>query len=393
MQIVQESLACLPELSKPRRKFMLELFSLLLSLRGRANYRNLSRYSDYEEKTFQRNARKPFPFQALNLKLAEQTLSDTCVLVGDASFISKSGTKTYGLASFWNGSAKRSERGLELSVLALVDKYRQAMALSVSQTPSEIHASSRIDFYLQQVQESQPYWPKGMQYAIFDGYYSKQTFVNGIGALGLDMIGKLRKDANLRYLYRGSRRRVGRPKIFDGKVFYDDVDRWDKLGELEPGIHGFVQNLWHISLERVVRVVMLLNAKDREKQTHILLFSTDLNLSAEQIIAHYGSRFSIEFLFRDAKQHLGLGHCQARNKEALNFHFNACMSALNLAKVNALKGIENNEGFVFSMHSQKCLFFNEHLLERFISKFALNRTLIKSSPEYENLRNYGVIAS
>ena len=83
MQIVQESLTCLPELSKPRRKFMLEMFSLLLSLRGRANYRNLSRYSDYEEKTFQRNARKPFPFQALNVKLAEQTLSDSCVLVGD----------------------------------------------------------------------------------------------------------------------------------------------------------------------------------------------------------------------------------------------------------------------------------------------------------------------
>jgi len=393
MQIVQENLADLPELSKPRKKFMLEIFSLLLSLRGRANYRNLSRYSDYKEKTFQRNARKPFPFKSFNSKLAEQTLGDSCALIGDASFVAKSGTKTYGLARFWNGAAARSERGLEISVLALVDKNRQAMALSVSQTPSEITKGSRIDFYLQQVQESQPYWPKGMQYAIFDGYYSKQTFVSGIKALGLDMIGKLRRDANLRYLYRDIQSGVGRPKLFDGKVFYDDMARWESLGELESGIYGFVQNLWHVSLEREVRVVMLLNAKNRKKETHILLFSTDLKLSAEQIIVHYGSRFAIEFLFRDTKQHLGLGHCQARNKEALNFHFNACMSALNLAKVNALKGLEKSNKFVFSMHSQKCLFFNEHLLDRFISKFALNRTLIKSHPEYENLRTYGVIAA
>lgn len=250
-----------------------------------------------------------------------------------------------------------------------------------------------MGFYLQQVQESKLYWPKGMQHAIFDGYYSKEPFVNGISKLGLDMIGKLRRDANLCYLYRGAQSGVGRPKRFDGKVFYDDMDRWESLGELEPGIHGFVQNLWHVSLKREIRVVMLLNAKDREKETHILLFSTDLSLSATEIIRHYGSRFAIEFLFRDSKQHLGLDHCQARNKEALNFHFNTCMSALNLAKVNALKGIENSEKFVFSMYSQKCLFFNEHLLELFISKFTLNRTLIKSHPEYENLRTYGVIAS
>jgi len=37
--------------------------------------------------------------------------------------------------------------------------------------------------------------------------------------------------------------------------------------------------------------------------------------------------------FRDAKQFTGLNHCQARSQKALNFHFNASMTALNLMKL------------------------------------------------------------
>ncbi len=42
------------------------------------------------------------------------------------------------------------------------------------------------------------------------------------------------------------------------------------------------------------------------------LFSTDLSLDANTILWFYKTRFQIEFLFRDAKQFLGLNHyCQA----------------------------------------------------------------------------------
>ncbi|MFM7450677.1 MAG: IS4 family transposase, partial [Leptolyngbyaceae cyanobacterium] len=37
--------------------------------------------------------------------------------------------------------------------------------------------------------------------------------------------------------------------------------------------------------------------------------------------------------------------------------------------------------------------FNDHLLERFISELDLDPTLIKSHPNYENLRSYGIIAN
>ena len=148
-----------------------------------------------------------------------------------------------------------------------------------------------------------------------------------------------------------------------------------------------------MTLKRTLRVVMLLNAKKPEKQRHVLLFSTDGDLSGLQIIAHYGSRFAIEFLFRDAKQYLGFEDCQARNQKALDFHFNASLSALNLAKAEALRDHKPGQPFVFSMQSQKCLSFNEHLLDRFISRFDLDRTWIKSHPAYQELRVYGAIAS
>ncbi|MDZ4057919.1 MAG: hypothetical protein U1D69_13360 [Polynucleobacter sp.] len=112
-----------------------------------------------------------------------------------------------------------------------------------------------------------------------------------------------------------------------------------------------MQALWHVILKRTLRVVLLLNAKQREKQSHILLFSTDLTLAGSEIIQYYGALFGIEFLFRDAKQHLGFKDCQARNQKALDFHFNLSLSVLNIAKAEALKSVEPGQPFVFSLYA------------------------------------------
>ena len=160
MESIQEWVAQLTE-SKPRREYMTELFSTLLCLRGKANYLNLSRYMDYNERTLRRHAQQGFPFEELNTKLAVATLSGQLSLAGDATFVNKSGKKTYGLARFWNGCASRVERGLEVSVLALVDEQRQAIALTADQTPVLPDNESRMDFDLQQVQDSQPSGQKG----------------------------------------------------------------------------------------------------------------------------------------------------------------------------------------------------------------------------------------
>ena len=43
------------------------------------------------------------------------------LLVLDASFVPKSGDRTWGLGWFWSGMARAARRGLEVSLLAVVD--------------------------------------------------------------------------------------------------------------------------------------------------------------------------------------------------------------------------------------------------------------------------------
>ena len=71
-----------------------------------------------------------------------------------------------------------------------------------------------------------------------------------------------------------------------------------------------------------VRVVVLEGVKEP-----VILVSTDLSLSALQIIEIYGARFSIELTIRDLKQHFGLGDYQCTTTLAiLRFVHLACIA-------------------------------------------------------------------
>ena len=75
---------------------------------------------------------------------------------------------------------------------------------------------------------------------------------------------------------------------------------------------------------------MLVNTKTKQ---YALLASTDINQCPQQIVAYYQLRFQIEFIFRDAKQFTGLNHCQARDDDKLDFHFNLSLAAVNVSRL------------------------------------------------------------
>lgn len=58
---------------------------------------------------------------------------------------------------------------------------------------------------------------------LFDGYYAKLKFVDRAVELDFVMISKLRKDANLKYLYEGEQKPRGRHRKYDGKVDYEMI--------------------------------------------------------------------------------------------------------------------------------------------------------------------------
>jgi hypothetical protein len=292
----------------------------------------------------------------------------------------------------------KAERGLEVSVVAGVDvDSKQGYALSVQQTPPTQAETekTRIDWYLEQLAATKPYFPKSAKHVVSDGFYSKIKWVDGVTALGLDVVGKLRCDADLRYVYTGEQKSRGRKRKYDGKVDLTDVSRITLVSEIEPQVYFYTVEVWVVRMKRKVRLAYIRDCRDPQRVGMALLFSTDINLDALEILAFYKSRFQIEFIFRDAKQFTGLSDCQARDLTKLDFHFNASLMALNLAKFDAQQShlaVHPDEPFVFSMASYKRSAFNRHLLERFISLLDLDLTSIKLHPNFHKLCNYGSIS-
>ena len=60
-----------------------------------------------------------------NAELIAQAIPATArqIVAIDCSFIPKSGKETYGIEHFYNGSAGRAEKGLEISVLGVDTGY------------------------------------------------------------------------------------------------------------------------------------------------------------------------------------------------------------------------------------------------------------------------------
>lgn len=408
MTIVRATLKQLPDLAKPRRKFVAALLATILALRGRVNYRNLARYGDYSERSYARQFAQPFPWLAYHAQVIQRAVPATHELIAaqDASFIPKSGKKTYGLGKFYNGCAGRAERGLEISALAVIDVAQKgAYAAAVAQTPAPVPQLkkeqaelTRLDHAIVQLQTARPHLPNWIRYLAADGWYAKQKYVDAAVALDLAVVTKLRNDANMRFRFTGPRTgQRGRPKTYDGKVNWQDLSRFEQVDtaplDLAPGVAVFTTELYHCSLKRWLRVVVLVWHTADGKRHHAILATTDLTCTAANVLRFYQARFQLEFLFRDGKQFAGLTEGQARNAAALDFHFNAALATVSAARAAAAQTQESAEPFVFSLASQKQIAFNEHFLAAISAKFGYDLSRWKNHPAYEELRTYGALAA
>lgn len=336
--ILRPILAKLSNVNKHQRTFLTELITLLLGRQGRATFENLARYSPFTELTFRRQFAAYFDWLAFN-KACIQTIQGPYIGIVDCSFVPKSGTKTFGLDKFWSSCAGKAQRGLEVSVLACVNTLtKQCFALEASQTPANITRQddkpySRLSWYLEQLADCLPHLPD-LLYWVADGYYAKKEVFTLFTRHSRHLITRLRHDAALYYLWTKGREpgQRGPTRRYDGKVVFDKLARWQAQG-VHP-IHDHIQLysalLYSKHFERRLQVVLLL---DTRRQTYVLLASTDEQQSASQIAHYYHLRFQIELLFRDAKQFTGLSHCQARSDAKLDYHLNATLSTVNVARL------------------------------------------------------------
>ncbi len=100
----------------------------------------------------------------------------------------------------------------------------------------------------------------------------------------------------------------------------------------------------------------------------------------------------MEFNFRDAKQATGLNHSQARDLDKLDFHFNASLTTVNIAKIIHLQD-ENKTGKPFSIADYKLLYHNAFILNRFIEAFGIKPKALKSQINFKELLYFGLKAA
>ncbi len=102
----------------------------------------------------------------------------------------------------------------------------------------------------------------------------------------------------------------------------------------EQDWQAYQANLYCKSLKCLLKVVLLHTYHpDGRLRSSKLFASTDTSISGIDLWYYYHLRFQIEFLYRDAKQLLGLKHCQSRQDNRLNFQFNFSLSLISLAKI------------------------------------------------------------
>lgn len=396
---INQILDGLRNLHKPQLKFLSVLFQTIFVCQSRINFSSLARHSDLNERTFRRQFRQTVDFVEINEAIIKEADCQIIAFAMDSSFIKKSGKETFGLDKFWNGCASRAEKGLEASIISLVcGKQNASFALTVDQTEpnlsnqeKDLERKTRIDFYAEQVEKVAGKILAYTRVGLFDGYYAKEKFVRRMEQAGLTVISRLRADANLKYLYEGEQKPRGRHRKYDGKVDFLDLSRMGKttVKVENKEVELYSKGVWSVSLKRKIKLVVVKYGKKT-----VNLFSTDLEMAATEVFFLYRSRFTIEFLIRDAKQSGGLTDCQARDNKAIEFHWNTSLTAVNLGRgIAHREESKPTEKKPFSMKSIKQRFFNEHLLNLFICKSGFEQSLIKCKETLTELRNYATIFS
>jgi hypothetical protein len=408
MTIVNTILQQMPAVGQPQRKFRETLFATILALRGRGTCRHLSRYCHYSARTLARQFRRGFDWPPFPPRVRPAALDPRSALLSaqETSFSPKSGNPTCGLGQFFTRGANRADRGLEIATLAVVDGTRRcAVTRAGAQTPPGGHAAAttepaeeetRVEFYQQHLREPRQRLPQRGTYHCVDGYVAKKTYRDAVGALNLPPITKLRSAANWLFLYPGPHpHRRGPQRKYEGKVTCHDRRRFEALGPLEeaPHVHLSTAIVWHVALKRKLRLVVLVTRQDPRKPRYLVWASTDVALAGRKLGEVSGARFQLEVRLRDSHQVTGLTACQARAEAALDFHFNAALAPLTLARAEEGLASSDHSPQVFSLASWQQGHFHDRLLDVFLESVALDPTWVKNHPGDDKLRTYGAIAA
>jgi hypothetical protein len=163
---------------------------------------------------------------------------------------------------------------------------------------------------------------------VVDAFFANAVFINPLLSIGVHVVTRWRKDGVGRDdpgPYPGK----GRPRKYGIEHKLANLLRTSTPQLITVYTYGklvrvaaVTRDMWLRDIPQKVRVIVLEGIHEP-----IILISTDLTLSAAEIIEIYSSRFSIELAIRDLKQHLGFGDYQCTTTSSI-FRFTrlSCVS-------------------------------------------------------------------
>jgi putative transposase len=274
-----------------------------------------------------------------------QNTSDTFVIAGDETTVTKAGKKTFGIDRFYSSLFGKPVPGLSLFVFSLIStKWRISLPILVKQMfhpKEEIETEKNSDESVKKRGRGRPKGSKNkrkedielspylkiiqsmlqqvvqlieknihVKYAVFDGAFGHNDALQMVKLGGLNLISKLKKNSKLYFPYEGAYSGKGPHKKYGEQIDYKKIPtKFLKKSTCEKSIQTdiyqmtMLHKLFSIQLNIVIIVKENLKTEARD---FVILFSSDLDLDYEKLIDYYKLRFQIEFNFRDAKQYWGL---------------------------------------------------------------------------------------
>jgi putative transposase len=351
-------LALVPILPKTTCRQLHHIVVGMLTMSGRITQLGISRWTHQSAsyRTIQRFFHTPIHWLEVQWRFFELFCSDpkgVYLLAGDESIISKAGKRTFGLDRFFSSLADKTIPGLACFSLALIHvEQRQAYALCTEQvlrTPEEKEqAKQRQRQRRTRAAKPRPSRsrgrPKGSKnhnkacvslsaellriqaqaqkvlarmrtrlqvgYFVLDGHFGNHLACQMVRQLDLHILSKLRSDAAL-YLQPTPEQKQQHPRLkYGSRLNYAQLpERLLRFSHTQAGYRTQVYQAQclHKDFAQPLNVVIVVKTHlGSGRVGHVVLFSSDLSLSAERLMEYYTLRFQIEFVFRDAKQHFGL---------------------------------------------------------------------------------------
>ena len=171
---------------------------------------------------------------------------------------------------------------------------------------------------------------------VADAFFYKKSFFKTLHDDGVSVVTRCRSDAvAYRPAPKPAKKKRGRPRKFGEKIKLRETVKTGPLSKMEIKHKGKLKTIEYVLLDLLIsgfahpiRYLVIDNIP-----TPVILATTNLTLSASEILEIYRARFQIEFCFRDMKQHVGLTQYQIRRLEAIEKFLNLAILVYSLLKI------------------------------------------------------------